>query len=113
MVLLGSPAGADELKRLYAQILRNPTNSELNFRYAQLAEERGEWRKALSAYERVLVNDPDNPDVLRALQRVRRKLQPNTTQYLVETGARWEFERAACRDRGEERWARGCARDRP
>ena len=90
VVLLGSPAGADELKRLYAQILRNPTNSELNFRYAQLAEERGEWRKALSAYERILVNDPDNPDVLRALQRVRRKLQPNTTQYLVEAGARWE-----------------------
>jgi tetratricopeptide (TPR) repeat protein len=89
-VLLGSPAGADELKRLYAQILRNPTNSELNFRYARLAEERGEWRKALSAYERILVNDPDNPDVLRALQRVRRKLQPNTTQYLTELGARWE-----------------------
>jgi tetratricopeptide (TPR) repeat protein len=90
VVLLGSPASADELKRVYAQILRNPTNSELNFRYAQLAEERGEWRKALSAYERILVNDPDNPDVLRALQRVRRKLQPNTTQYLLEAGARWE-----------------------
>ena len=85
-----SPAGADELKRLYAQILRNPTNSELNFRYAKLAEERGEWRKALSAYERILLNDPDNPDVRRALQRVRRKLQPNTTQYLVEIGGRWE-----------------------
>jgi hypothetical protein len=90
LVLLASPAGADELKRLYAQILRNPANSELNFRYARLAEERGEWRKALAAYERILVNDPDNPDVLRALQRVRRKLQPNVTQYLVELGARWE-----------------------
>jgi hypothetical protein len=88
--LSASPAGADELKRIYAQILRDPTNSELNFRYAKLAEERGEWRKALSAYERVLINDPNNPDVLRALQRVRRKLQPNTTQYLVETGARYE-----------------------
>lgn len=88
--LSASPAGADELKRLYAQILRDPTNSEINFRYAKLAEERGEWRKALSAYERVLINDPNNPDVLRALQRVRRKLQPNTTQYLVEAGTRWE-----------------------
>jgi hypothetical protein len=88
--LLVSPAGADELKSLYAQILRNPTNSELNFRYAKLAEERGEWRKALSAYERILVNDPDNPDVRRALQRVRRKLQPNTTQFVTELGGRWE-----------------------
>ncbi|HEY7457440.1 MAG TPA: tetratricopeptide repeat protein [Xanthobacteraceae bacterium] len=88
--LFASPAGADELKRLYAQVLRDPTNSELNFRYARLAEERGEWRKALSAYERILVNDPDNPEVRRALQRIRRKLQPNTTQILTELGGRWE-----------------------
>jgi hypothetical protein len=90
LALSVSPAGADELTRLYAQILRDPTNSELNFRYARLAEERGEWRKALSAYERILLNDPNNPDVRRALQRIRRKLQPNTTQILTEFGARWE-----------------------
>jgi len=87
---LASAAEADELKQLYAQILRNPTNSELNFRYAQLAEERGELRKALTAYERVLVNDPNHPDVHRALQRIRRKLQPDTTQVLAELGAGWE-----------------------
>lgn len=87
---LASTASADELKRLYAQILRNPTNSELNFRYAQLAEERGELRKALAAYERVLVNDPNHPEVKRALQRIRRKLQPNTTQVFAELGAGWE-----------------------
>ncbi|MCC6949525.1 MAG: tetratricopeptide repeat protein [Bradyrhizobiaceae bacterium] len=87
---LASAVSADELKRLYAQILRNPTNSELNFRYAQLAEQRGELRKALSAYERVLVNDPNHPDVHRALQRIRRKLQPDTTQVLAELGAGWE-----------------------
>jgi hypothetical protein len=90
VALLASTAGADELKRLYAQILRDPTNSELNFRYAELAEQRGEIRKALAAYERVLVNDPDHPQVLRALQRIRRKLQPNTTQFLAELGASWE-----------------------
>jgi tetratricopeptide (TPR) repeat protein len=87
---LATTAGADELKRLYAQILRDPTNSELNFRYAQLAEERGELRKALAAYERVLVNDPDHPEVRRALQRIRRKLQPDATQVLVEFGTGWE-----------------------
>jgi hypothetical protein len=88
--LLASTANADELKRLYGQILRDPTNSELNFRYAKLAEERGELRKALSAYERVLLNDPNNPDVRRALQRVRRKLQPDTTQVVAELGAGYE-----------------------
>jgi hypothetical protein len=88
--LLVSPAGADELRQLYAQILRDPTNSELNFRYAQLAEQRGEIRKALSAYERILLNDPDNPDVRRALQRVRRALQPDTTQFFAELGAAYE-----------------------
>jgi hypothetical protein len=88
--LLASTANADELKRLYAQILRDPTNSELNFRYAALAEQRGEIRKALSAYERILVNDPNNPEVRKALQRIRRKLQPNTTQFFAELGAAYE-----------------------
>jgi hypothetical protein len=88
--LLATTAGADELKRLYAQILRDPTNSELNFRYAALAEERGEIRKALSAYERILVNDPENPEVRRALQRIRRALQPDTTQFFFEVGAAYE-----------------------
>jgi hypothetical protein len=88
--LLVGTARADELTRLYAQILRDPTNSELNFRYAELAEQRGELRKALSAYERVLVNDPNHPQVMRALQRIRRKLQPNTTQFFTEFGPAWE-----------------------
>jgi hypothetical protein len=88
--LLASTASADELRRLYAQILRDPSNTELNFRYAELAEQRGEIRKALSAYERILVNDPDNPHVRAALQRVRRMLQPDTTQFLAELGAAYE-----------------------
>ena len=88
--LLASAAGADELKRLYAQILRDPANSELNFRYAELAEKRGETRKALAAYERVLLNDPNNPEVRRALQRIRRALQPNITQFIAEFGAAYE-----------------------
>jgi hypothetical protein len=83
-------ATADELARLHAQILRNPANSELNLRYAQLAEEQGKLRWALTAYERVIVNDPANAAAQRGLQRIRRKLQPNTTQFTAEIGAAFE-----------------------
>ena len=88
--LLATTANADELRRLYAQILRDPTNSELNFRYAELAEQRGEIRKALSAYERVAQNDPNHPRVMMALQRIRRMLQPDTTQFYTQFGFAYE-----------------------
>jgi hypothetical protein len=42
----GAPA---ELARVYAQILRDPTNSALNLRYAELAEASGKLRWALAA----------------------------------------------------------------
>ncbi len=44
----GAPA---ELARIYAQILRDPTNSQLNLRYAELAEASGKLRWALAAYD--------------------------------------------------------------
>lgn len=83
-------ARADELTRVYALILRNPTDTALNMRYAALAEARGEYRKALAAYERVLLNDPNNEAARAALQRVRRKLQPDITQIFAEFGGAWE-----------------------
>ena len=102
VVFVGSPAGASdavepgfgpgpgapaELTRVYAQILRDPTNSQINLRYAELAEASGNLRWALAAYERVLVNDPGNVEAQAGLQRVRRRLQPNTTQFTAELGA--------------------------
>jgi hypothetical protein len=90
LVALPNAAAADELSRLIQQILRNPTNSELNLRYARLAEERKEWRWALAAYERILVNDPGNEEARWGLVRVRRKLQPNQTQIFAEIGGAWE-----------------------
>src|SRR5262249_45727387 len=76
-----------ELVRLYAQVLRDPTNSQLNLRYAELAEASGKLRWALAAYERVLVNDPENVEAQAGLQRVRRRLQPNSRQFVAELGA--------------------------
>ena len=78
---------ADEMTEVYARIIANPVDSALNLQYALLAEGRGEYRKALAAYERVLVNDPDNDAARRGLQRVRRLIEPAVTQRTMEVGA--------------------------
>jgi hypothetical protein len=81
------PGASPELTRIYAQILRDPTNSAFNLRYAELAEAAGKLRWALAAYERVLVNDPGNAEAQAGLQRVRRRLQLDSTQFTAELGA--------------------------
>ena len=85
-----SPAAADELTAAYARALANPADSELSLQYALIAEGRHEYRKALSAYERVLLNDPNNADAKRGLMRVRRIIQPASTQIFAEAGGMWQ-----------------------
>ncbi len=89
-VVVPFAAAADELTSVYARILDNPTSAELNIQYAMIAEGRGEFRKALAAYERALINDPGNEAAKRGLQRVRRIIQPPLTQVSVEVGATGE-----------------------
>jgi hypothetical protein len=84
------PAAADEMDSLHERILQHPDNPELNIRFAQLAEASGKLRWALSAYERVLLNDPSNAEALAGLQRVRRALQPNVTLLTVQLGTQYE-----------------------
>jgi hypothetical protein len=81
---------ADELSDLNAMILRDPGNIELNLRYARLAEQRGELKKALSAYERVTVNSPLNYEAQEGFRRIVRKLQPDITRVSLELGGGWE-----------------------
>ena len=83
-------AYADELDALHQQILQNPKNSELNLRFAQLAESSGHLRWALAAYERVVLNDPDNFEAQKALQRIHRALQPDLTLLSLQYGGRYE-----------------------
>ena len=85
-----APANADELDTLYSEVMRQPGNPELNLRFAQLAERAGNLRWALSAYERVVLNTPDNAEGLQGLNRVRRALQPDTTLLTVQLGAQYE-----------------------
>jgi len=81
---------ADDLTQLYAEILKNPTNIELNLRYARMAEDRGDAQRALSAYERIIDIDPSNQEAQQGLLRIGRKLQPNFTQSIIELGTGWE-----------------------
>ena len=91
LLLAGAQAYAeDELARLNAQILRDPTNIELNLRYARAAAERGDNEKALVAYERVLEYDPNNSEARSALQRTSARIAPNTFQVFTEFGAGYE-----------------------
>jgi len=83
-------AGVDpELRDVYRQILRNPTDATLNLRYAALAERKGLLRKALAAYQRVLMQDPRNAEARAGLQRVATQLEPDFSAVYLHLGGRY------------------------
>ncbi|MDA7946772.1 MAG: tetratricopeptide repeat protein [Hyphomicrobiaceae bacterium] len=89
-LILPRSAAADELDVVFGQLLAEPANPSLNLRYAELAIARGETRKALAAYERVLAQDPTNRQVIRAYNRAKRRLQPTVTAFTLSTGFIYE-----------------------
>ena len=91
--VLASVAGlaqARDLNTLYDRILREPANSELNLQFAKQAEAQGSLRWALAAYERVVLNDPNNFEAKVGLMRIRRILQPSFTLVTAEVGTAFE-----------------------
>jgi hypothetical protein len=74
-------AAVETLKSVYSEILRNPDSIELNLRYAQIAEDEGKPRLALAAYERILLNHPDNREAKAGLLRIKRLLTPERTSF--------------------------------
>ena len=92
LLLFPRHALADELDVVFGQLLAEPGNPSLNLRYAELAMERGETRKALAAYERVLARDPGNRQVIRAYNRVKRRLQPKVTAFYALNRLRLRIE---------------------
>jgi len=91
VLLLSVPAArADELSRLYGFLLHDPQNVQLNLQYAAAAEKRGQERKALAAYERVLAADPGNKIARERLGVITVGLTPAVTRGRVEIGARYE-----------------------
>lgn len=85
-----APAHGKEIDVLHAHILRNPSNIELNLRFARLAEASGIPRWALAAYERVLAEDPQNTEARQGIQRILRGMQPSFTLVTAEFGAAYE-----------------------
>lgn len=79
-----------ELRRVFEQILQSPNDLNLNFRYARLVLERGELRKALAAYERILFVDPDNEEAKAGVRRIQRLLKPDFTDVIALIGAQYE-----------------------
>jgi tetratricopeptide (TPR) repeat protein len=86
----GAPARAQDLSELNAQILNNPQDVDLNLRYARAAEAQGKLRLALAAYERILINNPDNTDAQQGYERIRRVIEPTHTSLRVELGEQWD-----------------------
>ncbi|MEO1089182.1 MAG: hypothetical protein AAFX81_01000 [Pseudomonadota bacterium] len=58
-----APATEAELDRLFEQMLADPADLDLAFRYAQLAVVLGDYEAAVGALERMLVINPDLPRV--------------------------------------------------
>jgi hypothetical protein len=83
-------AAPQDLGDLNRQILENPGDVDLNLRYARAAEETGQLRLALVAYERILINDPSNEEARRGYERVRRAIEPPYTVTRLEAGVRWD-----------------------
>lgn len=84
------PQSEGEMRRVFEQILRDPSNPGLNTRYARLAIDRGEYRKALAAYERILARDPGNAEAKAAIAELLRQSEPSYTNITLVVGALWE-----------------------
>ena len=90
----GAPAFAQQqtadLQELFRQVIMNPTDQAANLRYAKAAEQRGELRKALSAYERMVLNNPNDKQARAEYERVKALLEPPQTRYQFGFGGLWE-----------------------
>jgi len=77
---------AGDLTDLGNRVLENPQDADLNLQYAAAAEAAGKPRLALTAYERILINDPTNEAARRGYERLRREIEPGYTIARVDVG---------------------------
>ncbi len=87
---LAGPASAGSIDPFYAEVLAAPDDPAVNLAYAKRAEDRGELRKALATYERILAAHPDNTEASAGLLRMRRALVPDMTLFRAEIGGGYQ-----------------------
>jgi hypothetical protein len=83
-------ASPQDLQTLNDRVLENPQDTQRNLEYARAAEAAGQFRLALAAYERILINDPANTEARRGYERLRRQLEPAYTFVRAEIGGQWD-----------------------
>ncbi len=71
----------------FQRLLSAPDDPQLNRQYAASAEATGDLRHALAALDRALAVKPNDPELIAAYDRVRRKLLPTTTAVTIQAGA--------------------------
>jgi hypothetical protein len=90
IALSATASRAQDLSELNARILEHPQDTDLNLQYAHVAEQHGKLRLALAAYERVLINDPNNIEAQRGYERVRGIIEPAHTSLRVTLEEQWD-----------------------
>lgn len=58
-----SPEDRAKLRAMFEEILKDPSNLDLTYAYAQAATQAGDYEAAVTAYERLLLFNPDLPRV--------------------------------------------------
>lgn len=90
------------LDRAFADMLRDPGNVALTFRYVELAKQAGDLEGAIGALSKLLLSDPDNFEVQRQLATLYRALGSFSTAQIYDRRAldlaRTESDRKAIED---------------
>lgn len=79
-----------EYRSAFEDVMLDPSAPGPNFRYARLSIERGELRKALAAYERILSREPNNAEAIAGRARVLRQLEPSTLRATISIGGAYQ-----------------------
>ena len=91
-VAVGAAAQSErdqELSALFQDVIANPGDATANILYARRAEELGQTRKALAAYERIVAADPSNVQAQRELTRLRLLTKPPRTRWIASLGGQY------------------------
>jgi len=77
-----------DLRTIFLRLFKNPSDLQLNIKYAELAEKHGKIDAALITYERLSLLDPHNKEWKRNIERLRDLSRPPETTVAAILGGR-------------------------